>query len=252
MDENPPPAYASYPPPPSRTSGLGCFAKGCLTVIIVAMLLGVMLGGAGWYLWRNITPFVSQTPETVRIFPATDAQYQAVQAKIAPFVQAANAGQAATLTLSADEFNTLVARDPAYAHLRGRLYLTIDHNELSADESLPINSASSGQQQVYFNGRIFFDASFAGGDFALVLRRLEPLNGGPSPSMVTWLISHPDFSRSFSRGFNESFHDALSKHNPAAEALIDRLHTIIVKDNQIVITTQASSETPVAAPATST
>ena len=251
MYENPPQTYPP-PPPPGPSSGLGCFAKGCLTVLAVCLLVGLMIGAFGWYVARNITPFLGDKPVAIRIFPATDEQYRAVQNKLAPFAQAVNAGQTADLSLSADDLNILVARDPQYADVRGRVYLTIAHDELSAEMSCPVNDAS-GRQRIYFNGRVGFDASYAGGDFTFVVRRVEPLGGHPTPSLIAWLIGHPEFSRSFSKGFNDSFHETLNRKNPATAAFLNRLRTMIIKDNQIDITAQGTAdEAPVAAPAGST
>ena len=89
---------------------------------------------------------------------------------------------------------------------------------------------------MYFHGRVVFDASFSSGDLTVVLRRLEPINGGPTPAMVT-------SGRSVSRAFRATSAKVLttvfttpSEKNPGSAAFFDRLRTIIVKDNQLVIT----------------
>ena len=57
MNENDTPAYL---PPPAPGPSLGCFAKGCLTVTVVGLILGVMFGGLGWYVMRDLQPYLSQ------------------------------------------------------------------------------------------------------------------------------------------------------------------------------------------------
>ena len=232
MSENDSPVYL---PPPAPRPSLGCFAKGCLTVAVVGIVLAVLFGFIGWYVARGLEPFLSQQPVTIRVYPATEAQYQTLQAKIKAFVQTVNEGHHATLALTADELNILVARDPQYSSLRGKAYLAIANDQISAETNTLLNEHAPESQRVYFHGRVVFDASFASGDFTVVLRRLEPINGGPTPSMVVWALSQPGFSSNFSQGFNDSFHDAIEK-NPGSAAFLDRLRTIIVKDNQLVIT----------------
>ena len=72
---------------------MGCFAKGCITVVVVVMLLGLLARRAGWYVFRNFTPFVSPTPVAIRTYPATDAQYQDVIGRYTDFIKALNAGR---------------------------------------------------------------------------------------------------------------------------------------------------------------
>ena len=156
----PMPGYSNqpgYPPPPRQ--GLGCFAKGCITLVIVVMLLGVLLGGVGWYVSRNVMAFVSPTPVPIRTFNATDAQYQDVIGRYTAFIEALNAGRAATLSLSADDLNTLIARDPGFKDVRGKLYFDIKDGNLVAETSFPIpdndNAFRSRRQRGYFNGRAY-------------------------------------------------------------------------------------------------
>ena len=232
MEEINSPAYL---PPPAPGPSVGCFAKGCLTITAVSIVLLVMFGCFGWYVMRGLQPYLSQQPAEVRVYPATDTQYQTLEARIRAFVQTVKGGHHATLTLTADELNILVARDPQYALLRGKAYLAIAHDQICAETSTLLNEHAPEPQRFYFHGRVVFDASFSSGDFTVLLRRIEPLNGGPAPAMVTWALSQPNFSSNFNEGFNESFHDAIRK-NPGSSAFFDRLNTIIVKDNQLVIT----------------
>ena len=229
-------------PPPSAARGLGCVAKGVLAVVILL----VLFGGLGWYTMWSFAPFLSQQQEPTRTFPATDAQYQAVTDKIAPFFQMVSQGHAATLVLTADDLNILVARDPSYAMLRGKTYLSIVHNILGSETALPVSDDGPDSQKFYFRGRAFFDASFTSGDFTLGVRRVEPLDGGPTPSLVAWFVSQESFSRGISREVNETFHDAL-RGNPRAAALFGRVRTIIVRDNQLVVMA-LEAPSPVASP----
>ena len=239
----------SYPPPPTRRAGLGCFTKGCLSTLTVLLLLGLLFGVLFWYVARGLAPFLSPQAALVRVYNATDEQYLAVREKVDPFIDAARAGQPATLSLSADELNTLVARDPLFDPLRGKAYFSIGKDQLCADTSFQVNQEmeSMAQGPVYFRGRVIFYASYAGGDFTVVLRRLEPLGGGPMPDLAGWFIEHHDFVFGVTREINEEFHEILHQRPPLADFL-SHVRRVIVKDDQIVLTA-AGGPGAVAAPA---
>ena len=51
-----------YLPPPAPGPSLGCFAKGCLTVAVVGVVLTMLFGCIGWYVARALEPYLSQQP----------------------------------------------------------------------------------------------------------------------------------------------------------------------------------------------
>lgn len=226
-----------YPPPPRQ--GIGCFAKGCITVIIVLMLLGVGLGAAGWYLARNITTFVGPTPVPIRTYQATPEQYQEVIGRYTAFIQALNAGQAATFTLSGDDLNTLIARDPEFKNVRGKLYMTIDKDEIVAESSFPIPQDSRFGHRTtnaYFNGRMRFAASYSGGELSLFIRRIESLKGDAMSDGLLSMLNKADLGQ----GFNETMRDARREGEPWAEAM-SKVDKIVVQDGHIVATALAGA-----------
>ena len=239
MDENHVPAY---PPPPPAAPGLGCYAKGCLSAVVGVLLIGLAFGGFFWYVARGLAPFLSQEPAAIRGFPATDDQYAAVRAKVDPFLDAARAGQPVVIKLSADEINTLIARDPLFADVRGKVYLTITGSHLSTDTSLEIGEemGATAAQPVYFTARAGFDASYAGGDFTMVLRQLEPLDGKPTPGLVTYLLESQGFIYSLTRATNEKFHAGLGKY-PAQAEILSHVRQAIVENNHVVLSSKAVS-----------
>src|SRR5207237_1791445 len=69
------PAPAYYPPP---RSGMGCFAKGCLTVLVVGFLFLAVIVGGGWYFYKKtFNNLTSTAPADVRAEPPTPAQTKA-------------------------------------------------------------------------------------------------------------------------------------------------------------------------------
>lgn len=246
----PAPGYSNQPgyPPPQR-QGMGCFAKGCITVVILILVLGLLIGGVGWYTFRNITAFVSPTPVAIKTYPATEAQYKEVIARYTAFIQALNAGKASTLTLSADDLNTLIARDPEFKDIRGKVYMSIEKDEIVAETSflIPEDSkrpGSGGTSRGYFNGRARFAASFSAGELTFYVRKIESMDGKPMSDLMLSFLNKADL---IAQGFNNAMHDERRKGTAWAEAM-SRVDKMVVENGHIVVTategTTASNPIP--------
>ena len=96
-------------PPPRK--GLGCFARGCLILLIFAIVLAIA-GFAGMYwglhrhsslfygsYWLAKTRSIAEAPTPVPEFNASDQQIQLVRERWQDFEQKTRAGQAAEIEL---------------------------------------------------------------------------------------------------------------------------------------------------------
>jgi len=114
--DSPPPAPLP-PPPPAR--GMGCFAKGCLTLIIVAVALFIVCLCGGWFvLTRFADKFTATQPAMVEVQQPTPAEAQAAQAKREALRAAIRNNQETTVEFTADDLNTLIANDPDFRRAR--------------------------------------------------------------------------------------------------------------------------------------
>jgi hypothetical protein len=150
---------------PPRRKGLGCFARGCLIVLIFAIVLAIAgFAGLYWGLHRNSALFygsywlaktrsLAEAPTSVPIFSASDQQIQLVQERWQDFEQKTRAGQAAEIELSADDINTLIATSE---DARGKVFVSIDGNQLRLQTSVPIG-AFLGRAGYYFNGDVIIE-----------------------------------------------------------------------------------------------
>ena len=90
--------------------GMGCFAKGCLTVIVVCLLLtGMVIGGGYYYLKRFVNNLTSDKPVAIKVEQPTDAQMQAAAAKAQALSDAFNNGKEVTVELTGSDINALIA-----------------------------------------------------------------------------------------------------------------------------------------------
>jgi hypothetical protein len=150
---------------PPRKKGLGCFARGCLILLIFAIVLAIAgFAGLYWGLHRNSALFygsywlaktrsLAEVAMPVPEFNASDQQIQLVQERWQNFEQKTRAGQAAEIELSADDINALIA---ASEYARGKVFVSIDGNHLRLQASVPIGEFL-GRPGYYFNGDVIIE-----------------------------------------------------------------------------------------------
>ena len=174
---------------PPRRKGLGCFARGCLTLSIFAIVLAIAgFAGLYWGLHRNSALFygsywlaktrsLAVAPTPVPEFNASDQQIQLVQERWQDFEQKTRAGQPAEIELSADDINALIATTEG---VRGKVFVSIDGNLLRFQTSVPIGGFL-GRPGYYFNGDVIIELNGAQSVDNPQFSRIT-INGEPVPT----------------------------------------------------------------------
>jgi hypothetical protein len=149
--------------PPKK--GLGCFGRGCLIVsVFVIVLVVACFGGMYWGLHRHSALFygnywlaktrsIANAPTPVPEFTGSDQQIQHVRERWQEFEQKTRAGQAAEIELNADDINALIATSE---ELRGKVFASIDGNQIRLQTSLPIGEFL-GRPGHYFTGDVIIE-----------------------------------------------------------------------------------------------
>ncbi len=146
-------------PPPKR--GLGCFARGCLILVVFGIVLAIAcVAGLYWgfqrhsaivhgVYWLAKTHSLAETPAPVPEFAASEEQIQRVQERWRDFEQKIRAGQQAEIELTADDLNSLIA---ANRDGRWKAFVSMEENRLRLQTSVSLGEflGRSG----YFNGDI--------------------------------------------------------------------------------------------------
>src|SRR6476660_2589650 len=154
---------------PPRRKSLGCFGRGCLTLLIFAIVLAIAgFAGLYWGLHRNSALFygsywlaktgsLAVAPTPVPEFNASDQQIQLIKERWQDFEQKTRAGQPAEIELSADDINALIATSD---DVRGKVFASIDGDQLRLQASLPIGGVL-GRPGYYFNGDVIIEVKGA-------------------------------------------------------------------------------------------
>jgi hypothetical protein len=150
---------------PPRRKGLGCFARGCLILLVFAIVLAIAcFAGMYWGLHRHSALFygsywlaktrsIAQVPKPVPEFSASDQQIQSVWERWQDFEQKTRAGQHAEIELGADDINALIATT---ADVRGKIFASAEGNQLRLQASVPIGGFF-GMPGYYFNGDVVIE-----------------------------------------------------------------------------------------------
>jgi hypothetical protein len=151
---------------PPRRNGLGCFPRGCLTLLIFAIVLAIAcFAGVYWGLHRHSALFygsywlaktrsIAEAQATVPEFSGSDQQIQRVRERWQEFEQKTRAGQAAEIELSADDINALIVTTEDF---RGKIFASVEGNQLRLQASVPIGELL-GRPGYYFNGEVIVES----------------------------------------------------------------------------------------------
>jgi hypothetical protein len=226
-----PPVMQTPQPAPA---GMGCFAKGCLTLIIAGLVLvALFVGGTFFVVYRALTVFTSTRPVEIQLRQATPAEGQVAKAKLDTLRSAARNHQEATIAFNADEINALIANESEFRGARGHMRVAIANSLASLDVSAPLDSMHWKRLKGrWFNGNIQFGFSYVDDNFNFDIHSAEA-NGHEFPRAI--LTS--DFMRSFNRSFNDSFHRESAKH-PDANNLWRHIKMASLQGDKLVVTTR--------------
>jgi hypothetical protein len=179
-------------PPPKK--GLGCFGRGCLILVVFAIVLGIAcVAGMYWGFQRNSAMLhgiywltkahaIAQGPVPLPEFTPSDQQLEAVHERCQDFEQKARAGQPAELELTADDINALIATNQ---DVRGKVFVSIEENRLRFQTSVPLGEFIR-RSGYYVNGDITVEPKGAASLENPQLSRIS-VNGQSIPSdLLNW------------------------------------------------------------------
>ena len=174
-------------PPPRK--GMGCFAKGCLILLVfTALLVIACCAGIYWGLknhsalvrggyWLTRMHMIADSPAAIPRYETSDAEVQVVKERWQNFEAAAREHQPAQIELTANDVNNLIAASP---DARGKFFVSIEGNRLRLQMSIALGDFV-GQSGYYFNGDVTVQSD---GAESLANPRLSSIrvNNQPLPS----------------------------------------------------------------------
>ena len=213
----------------------GCFFYGCITLLIVMLLVGIAFFFAVRYGLNKIATIVEQytetTPMTLPAVQMSATDYEQLDKRVTAFADAVNARKATPpLVLTGDEINALIANNPAWKGLKGKVYVTIEGDQIKGKVSIPMDELAhapglSRLKGRYLNGSAALKVALANAVLVVTIQSLEAKGQSPSP---------PVMARLQTINFAQN-----SAQDPKTQEMIGRFESIEVKDGKITIQVRA-------------
>ena len=112
---------------------MGCFAKGCMLLVVAGVLMAAAFVAGSYYTWNKILP-----RHSIQLPPPklSDEQAQAVRQRWNEFIKAADMRQFLRAEFTADELNALIAGDDP--RWKDRIHIAIQDNVAQVRISIPL------------------------------------------------------------------------------------------------------------------
>lgn len=216
---------SSWIEPPPHQRGLGCFAKGCLILLVFGVLLCLAFVAGTYYAARflHTTEYFSTEHERLPISHASVDEENAVRARWDAFEKAARAREPARIELSAEDLNALIATDPK---VRGDAYVKIEENTARLQVSFPIGQSWWAPGR-YLNAQCSVQSAPSGKPEDARITSII-VNGRPvGEEFLSWQYGAWSFKRYVGSWTGET-----------------NLKTFEISDGKVILETNASGEDP--------
>jgi len=188
-----------------------------LVVVLVAGLAGFR------YAKKMFNDFTDTKPMALPKVQLPQTEMDALQRRVETFRDAVRLDQpTASLVLTPAEINALIGSDPDLQELRGKLYVSIQDDQLNGQVSLPMEQLGlpifRGR---YLNGTGPFELSFRNG-----MLRITPQSFVVRGKRVPEVYMEKIRKQNLAADLN---------HNPRAQAAMNKLQDIKIKDGKLLI-----------------
>lgn len=150
----------------------GCLWKGCLGVIVVAVLLSFAAVWGAYSLYSQMAELTSSEPGEVPVHAPNPEAWAAFQERMNAATAQWQAGQPATLEVTADDLNNLFQFTPGQQDVVGKYFYAIQDGEVKLHMSVPLTWID-GMENQYFNGVVGMIPKLEDGQFSLEITSMK-------------------------------------------------------------------------------
>ena len=201
----------------------GCLFYGCLGGLVMLLII-VIAGLVGLrYAKKMVTDFTDSAPTPLPGVKLSPAEIEVVRKRIEDFRQAVRAQRPTEpLSLTTDEINALIATDSDLEPFKGKVYVSIEGEQLKGQVSIPMAEVGlRAFRDRYLNGAGTFKLAVRNGLLYLTAQTID-VKGKPLPEVYMQKIRTQNLARNLN-------------NDPRASAALDRIKDIQVKDGKVVI-----------------
>lgn len=239
MNGEPPPVPARPPAQPAP-EGMGCFAKGCLTVLIVGFILIAAGIGGSWYFYvKMVDTLTSPAAADIQSEPPSESQFQAAEKSMARLKKAIADNEVTTVEFTGTDLNALFARDIDFNEWRGRTRIEIAGSTMTIALSAPLSPIPLPRlKKRWFNGTARFSFTYDSGTFSFDLKSAEA-GGHQVPDIFLSDSSMSSFNESMNRNFRNGWRENDEGSEFGTREFWEHVKTMKLEGDKLVVTTQA-------------
>jgi hypothetical protein len=209
------------PPVEAQRKKHGCFFYGCITVIVLAVLLALVIYLGIRYAANEIGKYTSPTPETFPQVNLPAGEREALENRVKEFGDALEAQRPVEpLVLNSDQLNALIEENPAF---KGMVHVDIKGDKIDGQLSLPVPLFGG-----YLNGTGELKVSLRDGNLVVTADSIS-VRGQPVPEQYMKDIRNQNLAK-----------DAYK--NPKNAEQLRKIESIEVKDGTIIIKARPKAE----------
>jgi len=219
----------------SDSKGSGCFSKGCVILLIIFGSIGLIAIASAAYGYNKIRSLTSTAPAQLPTVEAGKVDEKTLAQRLDEFQKSAKAGQEGRIEFTADEINTLIAKNK---ELNGRFYVELHNDEARIQASVPLNGVPAFKDR-YLNASATVKVSIQNGAPHIQCSSIES-NGKVLP---------PQLLQPFEQGLQQGFTAQVEK-NPSVAATFARIKSFAITESKVVIeingtpSSSSSNKTP--------
>lgn len=222
-----------YQPPVAQKKKHGCFFWGCITSVILAIVLMIVVGVSVYIGYRYIINTAMKYTDTVaKPMPAVampEPQRVELRKKVEEFGKGLEARTATEpIVLTADDLNALIDDNPM---LKGKAHVKIVGDKVTADVSFPLRDLKLPIRELderYLNGSATLRVSLKNGVLDVRADSIE-VKGKPLPPQFMDELKKSNLAEK-------------SLDDPKAREAMDKIESIVVKDGKIIVTPRPTTK----------
>jgi len=208
---------------PSAKPRRGCFFYGCITgLVLLVLVLGALMVGLH-YVKKMINQYTDTKPMELPTLQMSQGEMDKVKQRFEAFQKAVREQRPTPpLELTADDINALIASGPDRQALKGKFYVSLEGDQLKGEVSMPLPEVGLSMfKGRYLNGSATFNLSFTNGALSVSPQTIN-VKGKPLPEMYMQQIRTENLAAKFAT-------------EPGAAAVLQGIEDIKVKEGKLVV-----------------
>ena len=215
-------------PAPETKKRRGCFFYGCLTVVVIFVMVGIMAILAVNYFKSLINTYTDTSPMALPKVEMPAAEYEALDKRVAAFKESLDKKKdVSPLVLTGDEINALIAGKPDTKQFKDKFHISIEGDKIKGQVSIPLGDTgipfTKGR---YLNGAAAFKASLQNGVLIVTADSIV-VKGKPLPETFMARLRNENLAK-------DAYRD------PKNAETLRKIESIEVKEGKVSIKPRAS------------